>query len=159
LTAGIVSVLKSQPSTGALAAKKLALEYDKYCKTAMAPPALPIFTGVEAMSLEGPLAAVFSGGTGPAPAVAQAWATGIQAYWLAPPVMFVGGPVSGVATAMPGAPASIAPITAALTNLGNTEETFAQQLATALDIATKTVLVTFATPPPPAGPPPPALVM
>ena len=159
LTQGLAAVFKAQPGSGAEAAQKIAAEYDKYCQAAMAPPGKPIFTTAEVKAFEGPLAGVLSSGTGPAAAVASAISAGLQAYWLSPPVQFSGGPAMGMATAMPGAAAAIPALTAAFSNLANTEDSAAAAIAAALDTATKTVLVTFTAPPPPSGPPPPALVM
>ena len=162
LASGLASVFKSQPDSGALAAQKMAAEYDKYCKAALAPPAPPIFTGAEVKALEGPLVGALASGDSQAAIVAQAWATGIQAYWLAPPVQFVAGPVTGLVTAMPGAMAIVPLIQAAFdgtVQAKGDENMVAQQIASALDTATKTVLVTFTTPPPPLGPPPPATVV
>ena len=159
LAKGLADVFRSQPDSGAMTASKIAQEYDLYCKPALAAPGMPIFTGAEKKALEGPLAAALSNQNGTAAMVAQAFSMGIQAYWLAPPVIFSGGPASGVVTAMPGAAAVIAPLTAAFSNLNNTEDTIGQLIAAALDAATKTVLVTYATPPPPTGPPPPATVV
>jgi len=159
LTQGLAAIFKGQPKSGAEAANKIAAEYDKYCKAGMAAPGLPVFVGTEAMSLEGPLAGALGSGNGTAASVAAAYGVGIQAYWLAPPVVFVGGPASGLATAMPGVGAAVSLITVALSNVQNTEDSAASQIATALDAATKTVLVTYTVPPPPLGPPPPATVV
>lgn len=160
LQAGLVQVFKSQPSTPTDAANKIAAEYDKYCKNAMAAPGLPVFTGAEKTAFEGLILAALSlGENGSAQAVAQAFGDAVNAYWMLPPVPFVGGPATGMVTAIPGAMAIVAPLAAALGNTNNTEDSIALQIATQLDIATKTVLVTYTTPPPPAGPPPPALVL
>jgi len=157
LANGLAAVFKGKPSSGADAAKKIAAEYDTYCKKGQAPPGLPVFTGVEASALEGPLASAMGSPNGSAEAVAAAFAQGLKAYWLAPPVPFSGGPATGVVTAMPGADAVIGPITSALKNTSNTEEAIGGSIASALDAATKTVLVTYSTPTP--GTPPPATVI
>jgi hypothetical protein len=86
-------------------------------------------------------------------------ANGIMSYWMAPPVMFSGGPAIGVTTAMAGAMSIVSPLGAALSNTQNTEDAIGNQIATLLDAATKTVMVTFSAPPPPAGPPPPAFLI
>lgn len=44
-------------------------------------------------------------------------------------------------------------------NGGNSMTDVSDTIATQLDLATKSVLITFSSPPPPAGPPPPALLM
>jgi hypothetical protein len=160
LATGLANVFKSQPSSGADAASKIAQEYDLYCKAAMAPPGAPIFTGAEKSTFEGLLAqALASPDAGDANVVAAAFSSAVQAYWMSPPVMFSGGPATGLVTAVTGATAIISPLGAALLNTQNTEDTIGQLIATQLDLATKTVLVTFSTPPPPTGPPPPALVI
>ena len=159
LSKGLAGIFKDQLDSGALVASKIAQEYDDYCKKGMAGAAFPLLTGSEKGLMEGTLAAALSSSNGTAAMVAQAFAMAIQTYWMAPPVLFAGGPVSGVVTVMPGAMSAVGPITAALMNLNNTEDTAANMIATALDVATKTVLVTFSTPPPPTGPPPPATVV
>jgi hypothetical protein len=160
LQAGLAQVFRSQPSSPADVARQIATEYDNYCKTAMAAPGLPVFTGAEKPAFEGLIFAALSlGENGSAQAVAQSFGDAVNAYWLLPPVPFVGGPATGVVTAVSGAMAIVAPLAAALGNTNNTEDSIALQIATQLDIATKTVLVTYTTPPPPAGPPPPALVL
>jgi hypothetical protein len=160
LATGLAKVFRDQPSSGADAASKIAQEYDKYCKGAVAAPGLPIFTGVEKTNFENILAPTLSSpDAGDPNIVAAAFGSAVQAYWMSPPVMFSAGPASGVVTLVSGAMAIVAPLGAALSNTGNTEDVIGQLIATQLDLATKTVLVTYSTPPPPAGPPPPALVL
>jgi len=160
LAAELSSIFMGHPNTGADAAFKIAGAYDNYCKTAMAPPGLPVFTGVEKTTFQGLLTpSLISAEAGNPTIVAQAMASAIQAYWLTPPVVFIGGPAAGMVTAVPGAMAIVSALSGILSNTGNTEAVAGQQIATQFDIATKTVLVTFTTPPPPAGPPPPAMVI
>jgi hypothetical protein len=158
LAKDIADVFKSQPDSGAVAAQKIAAAYDTYCKAGQALPGLPIFTGTEAKRFEAPIAAALSAMAG-ASGVAAAFMAGFMAYWMSPPVMFSGGPAMGVVTAAPGGAAITGVLSGALANVQNTEDLIGDMIATALDTATKTVLVTYTTPPPPAGPPPPALVM
>jgi hypothetical protein len=160
LATELTSVFMGKPSSGADAASQVAGAYDNYCKAALAPPGLPIFTGAEKNTFQVILSlAWISVDTGDANITAQAIGDAIQAYWMSPPVMFVGGPATGLVTAVPGALSVVPAIAGALANTQNTDAVIGQQLATQMDIATKTVLVTYSTPPPPAGPPPPALVM
>ena len=159
LQSGFASVFRAQYSTAAEVARRIAEEYDKYCSMGMAPPGKPVFRGVEKNAIQSALAACW-GSVGSDPAmVAAVFAQSVQVYWLAPPVMFVGGPAMGVATSMAGAAALPAQIAAILSNLGNNEDLAALSLATVLDVATRTVLVVYSTPVPPAGPPPPALLI
>ena len=157
LIQGLLAVFKSQPSDTMVAAQQIAMAYDAYCKTAVAPPGLPILTGFEAQVMAQVLAGGLSAGA--APAVASAFGNGINSYWLTPPVIFVGGPAAGVATAVGGLGVLISGLTSVFANTNNTNESAATQIGTLMDAATKTVVVTYATPPPPAGPPPPALVL
>jgi hypothetical protein len=157
LEAGLTAIFKSYPADGTMAAQLIATEYDKYCRTGMAGPGLPILTGAELGAFMSPLAAVFSGGLGPASVVAQAYSTAAMAYWMTPPVAFVGGPATGVSTSMAGAAAIIPAITGVLSNMSNTAETAAKGIAAALHAGTQTVLVVYATPQP--TPPPPSFVM
>lgn len=157
LASELAAVFASKPPSGAVAAQKIAAAYDNYCKAGLAGGIPPIFTGTEAKRMEGPLAGALASPNGTAAAVGAAFATGVNAYWLTPPVPFAAPPIAGVVTAVPGAAAVAAAVTGALSNLSNTEGSIGAQIAAALDLATKTVLVTFATPPP--VPPPPATVM
>jgi len=157
LARGLAAIFKSWPSNGTEAASKIAEEYDKYCRKGKAPPGSPVFTGAEKPALASVLAGAIGAPGGSAAAAAAAFSSGIQAYWLSPPVPFVGGAASGVSSAMPGAAAIIGPLTGALSNLANSEEAIGQQIASQLDAATRTVLVIFATPT--SGPPPPATVI
>jgi hypothetical protein len=157
LASGLEAIFKEQPSSGAQAASKIASKYDAYCKGGQAGPGLPLITPAAKKALEGHLAAAMAVPAGDAVAVASAFSTGIMAYWMTPPVPCVGGAASGVVTAMPGAGAVVGPLTAAFKNTKNSETAIANQIASALDVATRTVLVTYATPTP--TPPPPATVM
>ena len=160
LATGLANVFKSQPSSGADAARAIANEYDKYCKTAAALPGLPVFTSLEKTTFEGILVpALSSPDAGNASVVASAFGNAVQAYWLSPPVMFSGGQAIGTVTAAPGALAIVQALTSAMLNTSNTEDVIGQLIAIQLDLATRSVLVTYTAPPPPAGPPPPALVL
>jgi len=159
LSAGLTRVFKSLPSSGALFADQFATEYDLYCKAAMAGAALPLFTGAEKQAMVPVLSGAFASPTGVAAVAAQAISMATMNFWLAPPIQFIGGPVMGMVTAAPGFASAIGGITSLLSNTNNTAETIGAGIAGLLDVATKTVLVTFTMPPPPAGPPPPAMVI
>lgn len=159
LTAGLTEVFSADNPSGAVAAQKIADAYDKYCKTAMASAAVPLFTGAESKVMMGIVAGALANNNGNAAAVAGAIQSGAQAYWMSPPVQFVGTPMVGMVSAMTGVAAIGPALTAALSNNNNQPATIAQMIATVLDAATKTVMVVFTAPPPPTGPPPPAMVM
>jgi len=159
LSAELTGVFSSDNPSGAVAAQKIASAYDKYCKTAMASAATPLFTGLEAKALEGVIAGAMANNNGAAAIVANAIQLGVQSYWTAPPVQFVGTPMIGMVSAMLGVAAIGPALTEALSNNNNQPATIAQSIAEVLDAATKTVMVVFTAPPPPAGPPPPAMVL
>ena len=159
LSKSLQDVFNSEPSNGIIAAQKLAQAYQDYANSAMAPPGKPIFTGAEVLALSGALAGALSDPlTGSAAKIANGWMTGLNAFWLAPPVPFVGGPASGVSTVITGIGSVVPSLTAIFSNIKNTTAMAAQQIATVLDTVTKTVLVTYATPTTPS-PPPPALLL
>ena len=146
-------------SSPAVVANKLATAYDNYCKGGLAGGVPPLLTGAEVKAMEGILLAAIASPSGSPAIFAAAWTAALQAYWLAPPVVFSAPPITGVATVMPGAGAVTPALTAAFSNTLNTEGIIAKLIASIIGAATKTVLVTFSTPTPPAGPPPPATVV
>ena len=136
------------PQTPVDAAKKMASIYDQYAQLAMAGPSLPAFTGLEKGRLESLLLAALAVPlVGAPPLIAAAWANGMLAYWNTPPVPFVGPAVAGAVTLAVGCLSAIAPLTVVFSNPFNTPESAAVQIASALDIATRTVIVTIAPPP------------
>lgn len=160
LSADLSNVFSGYPSSGSDAANGIAMAYDNYCKNAIASPGLPIFTTSERYAFRAILSSILSSAeAGNANILAKAFGDAVQAYWMAPPVMFSGGAATGIVTAVPGAMAVVSALAGVLSNTQNTAAVAGQQIAAQLDIATRTVLVTFSTPPPPAGPPPPAMVI
>jgi hypothetical protein len=136
------------------AAKAFADAYANYASAAMAGPSTPIFTGAEKALMMTTLMGALSP-QGQAMTFAMAIQNAVMAYWTAPPVMFAPAPHPGMCLVMPGA-AMIGPgIAGALANLKNTYDSIANQMATIIDAATKTALVTFIVPPPIPPPPPP----
>ena len=116
---GIADVFKSEPSSGAQAAAKIAAEYDKYAKKGQAGPGLPLVSPAAKAAMEGALAGALASSVGSAAAVAAAFSSGLTAYWMSPPVPFSGGPATGVVTAVPGAGAIVGPLTGILKNTKN----------------------------------------
>lgn len=131
-------------------ARDLAGAYESYAQWASAGGiAFPAFTGLERLKLEKTLLAVMSfPKTSTSVATATALANGVMAFWQAPPVIF--GPATpGVVTMAAGvAPAILAPAIPLLSNPSNPTELVALSLATIVDAATRTVLVTLTLPPP-----------
>lgn len=159
LASALEAAFASHPDVAAKAADDMAKAYDDYCKAGLAGGVPPLLTPAGKSALMGMLLSAIASGNGTPAQVGQAWASGIQMYWMSPPVLFTAPPIVGTVTAMPGAAGAAAAITGVLANGQNTPGTAAQGIAAALDVATKTVLVTFTAPPPPTGPPPPATVV
>ncbi len=147
----------SCPDSAQKSADDMATAYDTYCKAGLAGGIPPLFTGLEKQALMSILLAAIISKAGTPDQIAQAWSSGIQTYWLSPPVVFTAPPIAGLVTAVPGAGAVIAAISGVMANTKNTAASAAQGIAAALDAATKTVLVTFSSPP--VSPPPPATVV
>jgi len=145
--------------SAAQVANDMATAYDSYCKAALAGGIPPLLTPAAKSALMGMLLGAIESGNGTPAQMGQAWAAGIQMYWMSPPILFTAPPIVGTVTAMPGAASVPGAISGVLSNPLNTAATAAQGIAAALDVATKTVLVTFTAPPPPTGPPPPATVV
>lgn len=120
--------------------------YDDYAKTAQAGALLPQFTGTEVVRLRGIILTAISAPV-PVPAVfANAWATGIASYWLTPPVPFAGAG-TGTPTAFPGQ-ATLPPALISILSAPKPESiSTPAAMATAIDVATRTIIVTFAPPP------------
>ena len=141
LTASILAVFKSKPKAGAIAARDLARAYQSYAALAQAGTALPLFTGTENQGLEQALLTAMNPVSGTAASMANAWGAGINAFWLASPapVVFSDTVNTGPVPAVPGVPALISTLTGVFSNPRNLEQTAAFQIASALDVVTRTI--------------------
>jgi hypothetical protein len=129
------------------AATKMANAYTNYCRTGLFGTSVPtILPGATALLQATLLNAMATPVSGTPAKFAQAWANGVQAFWLAPPVAVL-GVQSGVVTAIPGATALTGILTTLFANPANPAAVVAAQLASALDTATKTAIATVAPPP------------
>jgi len=77
----------------------------------------------------------------------MALASAVETFWFLPPVPFSGGGAVGAVTSFPGKSILISQIISILGNQYKQAVQPANQIATALDTATRTVIVTFAPPP------------
>ena len=148
LEAGLLKVFKAQSGLSAQdAAQQWAQAYATYAQMGMAGGIPPVLTGGEAKGLESKLYGVLSAPkSATAATIALAWATGVVAFWSAPPVSFGPGKVIMAALALP----IITPgLTAVFSNGKTSAEACASQMASVLDGATKTVIVLLPVPPPP----------
>ena len=126
--------------------------YSLYVSTVVAGPGMPIFTGKES-SLFGETVAAALTTPGIPISLPTALFTALTSFWMAPVVLFGPPPIVG-APAPPIAPDFISILTVLLSVPGNLPEDVATAIADQLDLATKSIIVTFTAPPPPAGPPP-----
>lgn len=147
LTGQLLSVLQTPSDQGAAKAQQWAAAYNTYAAVAQAGVLLPIFVGLEVQALAGHLAGVMANPNGTATQFANAFASGVEAFWLLPPVLFAGPAVAGAVTSFPGKGALVAQLTGILSSTTDQNAQVAQQIAGALDTATRTVIVTFAPPP------------
>jgi len=124
LEKGVLRLLQKKPSTPLEWGSRLGKLYEQYAKGGRAAGAPPSFTGKEKDVMAGVLAAAFESKV-PVP----------LAFWMTPPVSFG----VGVTLLVPGAVAVVAVVTAIPPGLP--DHVCARLLATALDVATRTVLV------------------
>ena len=142
----LVGLFKTGTPVSALAAQQWAQAYVIYTSTALFGPNVPIFTGAEQAAFQAALLPVFVP-VGTAASVAAAIQSAVLAFWSSPPIAVAGPAQAGVVTAVPGAASLGAALTGILSNPLNTAETAAAQIATAIDIATRTAIATVAPPP------------
>jgi hypothetical protein len=127
------------------AADRFALAYQTYAAAAQAGPTIPIFTGLEQAAFSAALQPVFQIAVGSAAGAAAAFVQAVTTFWMTPPVSFGTNPPPvplGVVTAFTGA-AVLQVALVALFGAMNDTATFAAGLAAALDVATRTVVVTI----------------
>lgn len=140
----ILAVYLSGPPSAAVSAKKLSSAYDTYAKGAQAGIALPIFIGTEKEVMASTLLAAMNPRSGNPTSFATAWATALTSFWTTPPVVFSDGVNTGPALAVPGSAALKSSLEIALANARQSAPQAAQTLATALDVATRTITITLA---------------
>lgn len=135
---GFKAMIETNPSSAQDACDQLAGYYFAYAATALAgvvpPTLLPAAQTLFSANLFALLGVDPPAGT--AASAAGAFVTAVTSFWMTPPVVFG----AGVVTAFPGAGALQAALVA-LFSAFNDENTAALGLATALDVATKTVTV------------------
>jgi hypothetical protein len=134
---GFASMIATKPATAADAATQLSDFYNTYALTGQAALSPPTLTSTEKLRFAAALLAVYSAPDSGTPALAAAgFVAAVTSFWMTPPVVF--GP--GLVTAFPGAPALQAALVA-LFSATNDADVAALGLATALDVATKTITV------------------
>lgn len=147
LAGRLTSILGNPSDNASLKASEWASAYHTYGLTAMAGVLLPIFTGSEMGSFLGRISPVFNNPNSTSVQFANALAGAVESFWFLPPVPFSAGPVAGLVTGFPGKAGLVAQLVSILSNQYEQAAQPAQDIATALDVATRTVIVTFAPPP------------
>lgn len=138
----------SRPQSASEAADRIATAYEAYTLTALAGGIPLTAPGPGRAAMSQALTAAFSTKPGLPPVVAQGFATMVTSYWVG--ATFILPPASGVVvTPPPGIAALVPTLSALFANPANPAEVFAAQVALALDVCTRTVLVTLTVPPAP----------
>ncbi len=110
--------------------------YADYASDALFIPAIPIFTGIEKTLMKATILAVLPPFLMNPAGLGTAWAAGVSAYWLAPPVLNL----MGLCVACPGAPSLVGIITAICIIPGQPAEIAATGITVAVHAATLTTL-------------------
>lgn len=142
-----MNVLGTPSDNAVLKSREWAQAYRNYAMTAMAGILLPIMTGLEQEMMSSMLLQVMSNPNTTTPIFARAVANAVEAFWLLPPVIFSAGILAGSAALFPGKELLILSLMSIMSTPQSRYEGVAQQIATALDVATRTVIVNFAPPP------------
>lgn len=144
---GRLTQVLSQPGDNAAAkAQEWGAAYQTYAAPAQAGALLPVFTGSEQPLFVAQILPVFSNPQSTSVQFANALASAVESFWFLPPVPFAGAGV-GAVTGFLGKGILIAQLVQVLGNQYQQAAQPAQQIASALDVATRTVIVTFAPPP------------
>jgi len=146
LTSQLVVAMQQPSDQGAAKAQEWARAYTTYAATAQAAALFPVFVGVEGQALAGHLTRVMTNPNGTAAQFASAFASGIEAFWLLPPVVFTGGG-AGAVSLFPGKSALVGLLTSVFSSFTDQTAAKAAEVASALDTATRTVIVAFGPPP------------
>lgn len=127
------------------AASKIAAAYRDYAGQGLALGMSLVAPGPGVATMDASLGSAFSVLPGLPPVVAAGYGVMVTAYWAG--ATFSPSPLPGIAAPPIALPALIATLSALLA-VPNTAELHAASVATALDVCTRTVLVTFPQPPP-----------
>lgn len=145
LTASLLSALRNPARRTIVAARRLADGYADYALSAHAGLGLPVFTGLEGEAMAQVFYPVFSRPrTGSAYTFAQVWVEALLRFWTLPPVVFTAGLDIGVPAPIPGADATLTAALVSLAAMPNPAEVAAVKLSSAIDLYTRSFLVTYA---------------
>ena len=136
LQKGLSDIAENYPDSASDAANKMAKAYADYARGAVA-GGLPItLTGGEEKRLAAALLSAFAGGNGTPATGAMAWAAGLTAFWLSPPVVFGAGVVTVALF-----PAVVPAVLGSIAAPSSDKSPPIAQVVQGLDTATRTVLV------------------
>ena len=147
LTGGLARVLGQPGDNAAAKANDWGAVYQAYAAPAQAAALLPVFTGTEQSLFVAKLLPVFNNPNSTIVQFADALASAVEAFWFLPPVPFATVGAVGAVTGFPGRPILVGQLTGILASQYDNAIQPAQQIGGALDVATRTVVVTFAPPP------------
>lgn len=149
LAAALLQVMKGLERNVDQNAEKWSKAYVDYAKPALAGPAIPQWTGGEVAKMKPLLLPAMQAPSLVPTNFAMALANAVEAMWLLPPIIFTPPGGAGAVTLFPGKPALIAGLTSVL-SAPKPESAAAEAIAAQLDVASRTVTVTYTIPP---GPP------
>lgn len=147
LSSSLMQILGNPSDSAPLKAQQIALAYNTYALPAMAATLVPVFIGVEQSAFMAKLLPVFNNPNSTGVQFANAVASAVETFWLFPPVLFSVGPLAGAVTAFTGKGVLVSTLVSIMSNTYEMHEAVAHDIADALDVATKTVTVTYAPPP------------
>lgn len=123
-------------------ATTMANAYAAFVSTALFGAAVPVFTGAEAQLMKVTLLASMNPFVPNPVGLGTAWAAGIQAFWLTPPIVCVGG-TPGTVTAVPGAASLPAAMLAVTSVPSQPASVAAAGMAACIQAATMTAIATL----------------
>jgi len=147
LAGRLISIFSQPGDNAAVKATEFASAYQTYALTAMAGVLLPVFTGTEMTMFLSKILPVFNNPNSTSVQFANALASAVETFWFLPPVPFTLLPATGAVSGFPGKLILVSQLIGILSNQYNNAVQPAQDIATALDTATRTVIVAFAPPP------------
>ena len=147
LAGDLTRILQNPGSNAAEKAVEWANAYFSYAASVMAGVLVPTFLGIEQPAFLSKILPVFSNPQGTSIQFAEALTSAVEAFWLLPPVLFTGPGVAGAVTAFPGRLTLPLQLSGILSRRYKEVVSPARDIAMALDVATRTVVVTFAPPP------------
>jgi hypothetical protein len=147
LAASLTQVLGTPGQSAPQKAQEWAGAYNLYAMPAQAATLLPVFVGVEQAAFMARLLPVFTNYNSTIYQFANALAGAVETFWLLPPVPFAGPGQTGAVSLFPGKPVLVASLVSILSSQYPRHEPVAQSIASALDVATRTVVVAFGPPP------------